>query len=295
MKPNDCPLYINKNSNHPPPVIQNIPAAVNRRLSSISANEEVFNAAVPPYQAALSKSGYEYKLEFTPPTHRQKKSNRTRRITWFNPPYSENVSTNIGAKFLRIINKCFPPDHPLRKIVNRNTVKLSYRCMPNMSQNLARHNSKVSKPQAQQPDPGCNCRGGVAVCPLAGSCQTKSVVYQATVVREDNQKTETYTGLTSRRFKDRFYEHTGDMNNRHYEGTSLSNYVWKLKDDGIPFKISWKILSKAASFNPSTKKCNLCLKEKYLIIFNSEGATLNDRNELFATCRHRLKPLLGNT
>ena len=130
------------------------------------------------------------------------------------------------------------------------------------------------------------------MCPLAGSFQTKSVVYQATVVREDNQKTETYTGLTSRRFKDRFYEHTSDMNNRHYEGTSLSNYVWKLKDDGIPFKISWKILSKAASFNSSTKKCNLCLKEKYLIIFNSEGATINDRNELFATCRHRLKPLV---
>ena len=133
------------------------------------------------------------------------------------------------------------------------------------------------------------------MCPLAGSCQTEGVVYQASVLREDKQTSETYTGLTSRRFKDRYYEHTHDMNNQNQEGTSLSNYVWKLKNSGIPYKISWKILSKATSFNPSTKKCNLCLKEKYFIIFNPEGATLNDRNELFATCRHRLKPLLGNT
>ena len=45
MKPNDNPVYVNKNSNHPPSIIKNIPAAVNRRLSNISANENVFAEA----------------------------------------------------------------------------------------------------------------------------------------------------------------------------------------------------------------------------------------------------------
>ena len=65
-KPNDTPVYVNRNSNHPRPILQNIPAAVNKRLSNISANEQVFNEAIPPYQTALEKAGYEYTIEYEP-------------------------------------------------------------------------------------------------------------------------------------------------------------------------------------------------------------------------------------
>ena len=58
IKPNDTPIYINKKSNHPPSILKNIPAAVNRRLSNISANEGVFKESIPPYQEALAKGGY---------------------------------------------------------------------------------------------------------------------------------------------------------------------------------------------------------------------------------------------
>ena len=71
---------------------------------------------------------------------------------------------------------------------------------------------------------------------------TEGVVYQATVKREDTAAKETYTGLTSRKFKTRLYEHHSDFNNKTREGTSLSNYIWKLKNDKIPYTISWKIL-----------------------------------------------------
>ena len=50
MKPNNTILYINKDSNHPPSITRNIPAAVNKRLTSISSNEAVFNAAAPLIQ-----------------------------------------------------------------------------------------------------------------------------------------------------------------------------------------------------------------------------------------------------
>jgi hypothetical protein len=101
------PLYVNRLSNHPPSIIQNIPAAVN--LSSISANEEVFNSAAAPNQKALNGSGYYAKLEFQPAQgNKTKKPNRGRKIPWFNPPSSSNVSTNIWAKFLKMRDTCFP-------------------------------------------------------------------------------------------------------------------------------------------------------------------------------------------
>ena len=276
--------------------MKNIPAAVNKRLSSISANEAVFNAATPLHQEALVKSGYSHQLKFEPQLiEPPKKRKRGRKITWFNPPYSANVYTHIGAKFLKIIDKCFPPNHPLRKIINRNTVKISYRCMPNMNQMLAKHNHKITKMQDKTPPPPCNCVNGPDSCPVGKACQTTSVVYGASVVREDNNTSETYTGLTSRRFKDRLYEHNSDINNESREGTGLSHHVWRLKNSNTPYTISWEILSKCPSFNPSNRTCRLCLQEKFHIMFHPEGATLNSRSEFYSTCRHRLKPLLGNT
>ena len=67
-----------------------------------------------------------------------KRRTRGRNISWFNPPYSANVATSIGAKFLKIIDRSFPPTHVLHKIINRNTIKISYRCMPNFSQHTYR-------------------------------------------------------------------------------------------------------------------------------------------------------------
>ena len=42
IKPGDRPLYVNSRSNHPPSILKNIPLAVNKRLSNISANKEIF-------------------------------------------------------------------------------------------------------------------------------------------------------------------------------------------------------------------------------------------------------------
>ena len=43
-----------------------------------------------------------------------------------------NVKTNVGAKFLALISKCFPKDGPLGKAFNRSNLKLSYSTCPNM-------------------------------------------------------------------------------------------------------------------------------------------------------------------
>ena len=177
--------------------MKNIPAGVNKRLSRISSNKAVFDAAAPVYQEALNKSGYNHKLEFEPPTKDcTKKKRRKRNIIYFNPPYSANVRTNVGKEFLNLIDR-FPADNPLKKLITRQTVKVSYCCMPSMAQAVARHNHKVLHSD-QQPvrQPGCNCRGGPATCPVR-KCGTDCVGYRATVTEEGTGSKETYTGVTA--------------------------------------------------------------------------------------------------
>ena len=95
-----------KDSNHPPAIIRNLPISINRRLSSISSNESVFNESVKLHQEALEKSGYKHKLKFEPidHTHKKRGKNRSRNITYFNPPFSLNVKTKVGREFLKILD-----------------------------------------------------------------------------------------------------------------------------------------------------------------------------------------------
>ena len=145
--------------------------------------------------------------------------------------FSSNVSTNVGGRFLKIIDKCFPPSNPLHKIINRNKVKMAYKKMPNMKEILGRHNMEVTRNGIVSQYPlGCNCRGGVGVCPLEGSCLTPGVVYEATVETLDGNLPETYTGLTAGRFKDRYNKHSSDFNNyKQKKSTELSKHIWRLK------------------------------------------------------------------
>ena len=47
MKENDTLVYVNRESNHPPMVLKNIPLGINERLSRISANQQVFDEDAP--------------------------------------------------------------------------------------------------------------------------------------------------------------------------------------------------------------------------------------------------------
>ena len=156
-KPNNTPLYIHANSNHPPTIIKNLPESFNKRLSDISSDEKSFKRAAPIYQKALEHSGYNHQLKFKPSPQssvstRQRKK-RHRNVTWYNPPYSKNVATNIGRIFLKILDEEFPENHVLHKIFNRNTVKVSYSCMPNVKQSIDGHNKTILKKHTPHHEP----------------------------------------------------------------------------------------------------------------------------------------------
>ena len=206
-------LYVHPQSKHPPTLLKNIPLNINKRLTNISSSKEVFDESNALYQQALKeKNGYDHKLIYNPLPEQATKSRRkrTRNITWYNPSFASNVKTNLGRKFLQIVDKCFSKNHPFHKIFNRHTLKLSYSCMPNMKPIISSHNkhvlSKTNTP-TEQPDT-CNCRKKPE-CPLEGNCLQTNVIYQATVARETT--TETYVGLATN-FKERYRNHqTSEM------------------------------------------------------------------------------------
>ena len=194
-KPNTTLQYVHRESNHPPITTKNIPAGINKRLSSLSSDKASFDQAAPPYQKALDENGYHYTLHYEPTTTAKQKNRQRNNILWYNPPFSKNVNTNIGHRFLTLVDKHFPKDHKLRKIFNRNTVKISYSCMNNTKQIIDNHNKRILNPPVHTDEAAnnafdnrtCNCRQKNA-CPLNGNWLQSSVIYQATVIRKDNRE-----------------------------------------------------------------------------------------------------------
>ena len=291
-KPGDKPLYVSAQSNHPPQVLKNIPKGIERRLSDNSANEEIFRGTIPPYQAELERCGFAHKLEYKPGNKdtANKKRARSRKVTWFNPPYSMDVGTNVGKVFLNLLDQHFPPGHVLHSVMNRSTVKVSYRCLPNMGAQVAKQNAKNMQNTDREranPPPKCNCQRNLQPsCPIPGACNQKGVIYQATVASNGGEE-ESYIGLASN-FKKRFYKHKDSLQVKNPQtSTTLSTHFWIKDENGENPVVSWKILeSNIHTFNPVTKSCKLCLREKFNIVLNPHLATLNSRHEIFAHCRH---------
>ena len=57
-KPNNEPIYINLQSNHPSNIIDDIPKTLSKRLTNISCNKNAFDRNVGIYQAPLKNNGF---------------------------------------------------------------------------------------------------------------------------------------------------------------------------------------------------------------------------------------------
>ena len=106
QKPDNIIQYINVKSYHPPNIIKQILKTIEKRLSQLSSNEEIFNELAPFYEDILHQSGYQQKLKCNPvnaKAHNQR--NHKRNAIWFNPPFSKSVSTKIGKYFLNLLDR----------------------------------------------------------------------------------------------------------------------------------------------------------------------------------------------
>ena len=93
-------------------------------------------------------------------------------------------------------------------------------------------------------------------------------------------------------FKARYSNHKSSIDKRPTLHTTLSSYIWRLKDKGINFDVKWSIKSRGHPFSSGSKSCDLCLTEKLTILTANQNDMLNKRDELLETCRHRRKHLL---
>ena len=295
-KNNKIPSYIHSDSNHPSIIKKHLPSMIASRISSLSSSKEIFTKEKPFYDTALRQAGYTEEIQFIekqrPST---KKKIRRRKVIWFNPPYSQNVKTNVAGKFLNLVDKHFSNSN-LRKYFNRQTVKVSYSTTANMEDIISGHNKTVinknrQSGNLQHPPRTCNCRKGPSTCPLSGNCLTSSTIYEAKITSEND--TKRYIGLASTSFKERYSNHLKSFNNERYESnTHLSNYVWSLKRSAKNYDIKWSIMMQAQTYHPARKKCDLCLAEKVLILTSDD--ILNGRTEILQKCRHKNKFLLCN-
>ena len=313
IKEGDQPTYVHCQSNHPPAVLANIGLGVNKRLSMLNSNQELFDQAVPVYQEALRRSKHTHQLEFNKDVYRPSptgfnllaepaKRRRRRNVIWFNPPFSLNVDTNIGGQFLSLIDRCFPKGTIMGKVFNRSNLKISYRTCPNMKQVLSSHNKKVlaaSKPKVEERS--CDCpkaKQEAGECPLQGRCLDRNNVYQATVVEtkvNGEQEVETYVGNSAPPWKLRYRNHNKSFNNEKYKGeTVLSTHIWELKARNSTYTISWKVIDRGSPYTPVTGQCMLCTKEKFYILRKPELASLNSREEVGVHCFHIAMSLISN-
>ena len=294
-KPEDEINYIHTESDHPPSIIKQLPTSIEARLSALSSSQRMFDETKGDYQDALVKNGYKHVLKYNPPTTAPR-NQRKRNIIWFNPPYSKTVETNIGKKFLALLDKHFPRGSKFHKIFNRNTVKISYGCMANMGAVINAHNKKVLGERVTLEREGCNCQRGRYRnnCPLGGECLTKNVLYEATVTSTlRNYGEKQYKGITYNPFKVRLGNHEKDFRDVKYRNeTELSKEVWKIKDKGGQYEVRWKILGQYPPYNPASKRCQLCLSEKLEILKHDGPNLLNKRSEIISKCRHKAPYIL---
>ena len=257
----------------------------------------MFKEAKGDYERALRESNFEnVHLEYDQGDKQPRKGKRrTRKISWFNPPYSRNVVTKIGSRFISLINRHFPRGTPIGKLINRNTVKLSYSCMPNIECSINGQNKRILEDQnngdaREESEGGCNCRVK-SNCPVGGKCLRRGTIYEATVRSVEGDKK--YIGLAGNTFKERFYNHRQSFSKEDKkQSTELSKHVWRLKDRDIRHTIDWRLIDSTDTYDPTKKRCGLCSLEKYYIL-KGKGL-LNSRSELISKCRHKRKFKLIN-
>ena len=287
-KPNDTLLYVNKSSNHPKTVLNQITNSVNHRLNKISSNKTIFDTAKTEYEQALGNSGHNEKLAYEENLGERKDSktkHRKRNIVWYNPPFNLSLKTDLGRKFLKLIQKHFPIDHILRPIVNKNNVKLSYSTTKNIKRIMQTHNSKILKDvdsKKSVPEKTCSCpRNRKNQCPLQNRCLSKCIVYKATVEKTGHF----YIGITENNFKTRLAKHKYSFSHESdKDSTTLSHHVWDIGENPEP-KINWEILRKTEPRRPGSRECQLCLEEKLQILQQGRNPLcLNRRSELTNRC-----------
>ena len=140
----------------------------------------------------------------------------------------------------------FPPDIPLHKLFKRQTVKIRYKCVPNMATAIARHNNKLLEAE-------------VATCLVQGACRKLgwsmrqgALTWLQKARKLDQVKTEPpYLGVEGPRTR-----------------------VWHDVDEA----------RQSTTIQPCHQKCTLCLKETFYFMYYGDYKGCFTKNQDFYFC-----------
>ena len=112
--------------------------------------------------------------------------------------------------------------------------------------------------------------------------------------------TKLYKGICETTFKKRYANQKKSFNVPTYKNdTKLSTEYLALKTKQLNPKVLWQIKRRYNSYNPISRRCNLCLNEKLEILDDQDKNLLNKRSEIISHCRHqnkfKLKTLASNS
>ena len=188
------------------------------------------------------------------------------------------------------MGKHFPPHHKLHKSFNRNNVKISYSCLPNIKSIINAYNRKILYPSPTVGRRTCNCIN-ISQCPLQQKCVSNNILYQANITPfGKNSETKVYYGICETTLKLRYANHKKSFNHRNRKSdTELSNEFWRIKDNKYSTDITWDILGRHQAYNTSRKRYSLWLNEKLKIALRRNNNMLNKRTEILNKCRHKNK------
>ena len=71
-KPNNDPIYVHKDSNHPPVCKKQIPLMIEKMITRNCSSKDQFDKVKNDYQKSLSNSGYSHVLKYNPQIKRKK-------------------------------------------------------------------------------------------------------------------------------------------------------------------------------------------------------------------------------
>ena len=106
IKPKSKLKYVYSQSHHWDLILKRIPQGVEDRLNRISSSRAKFEGMKTQFQHALIGSKYNYELKWKEKNTREEKTRRRKKpVTWFNPPWSKIIKTNVGREYIKLVRK----------------------------------------------------------------------------------------------------------------------------------------------------------------------------------------------
>ena len=143
----------------------------------------------------------------------------------------------------------------------------------------------------------CNCRKKEKY-PLEGKCRAKDIVYKC-IVSATGFTSKVYLRTAQGEFKKPFHNHnTFFKNESKRNDTTLAKDILDLKlKHSVTPTLKWYILKCVVPYLNITKKCRLCLQEKFEILsYPNPDELLNKRSEIVSSfCQLIIKRMIDIT